>query len=151
MARLWRPPLVPSLKMVTTTDDTEQRRTSWNLETSSLTSAQYLWSNSLPTSRVRRSEQRNVSERCLVAGGVPCLGMTVVGKLNLSGSSDESDTCTSYQAPVSHFTPSFCFTSSTRSASPLLFRASDLHAKVTTEGLSMLHFLWRVGAIASHR
>src|SRR5260370_5236345 len=37
---------------------------------------------------------------------LPCLGLTVIGKLNTSGSSDEFD-CTSYQAHILRSTPLF--------------------------------------------
>jgi len=68
---------------------------------------------------------------------VPCLGITVVGKLNISGSSDESDMMYINKVFVSHSTLLFSFSSGASSLSPLRSRASQLHVKVPTDAICM--------------
>jgi len=68
---------------------------------------------------------------------VPCLGITVVGKSNISGSSDESDMMYINEVLVLHSTLSFSFSSGASSLSPLRSRESRLRVKVPTDAICM--------------
>ncbi len=70
---------------------------------------------------------------------VPCLGLTIIGKFNTPGSSDEFDIM--YKAHTLRSTPWFFLISGAPSASPLHCRASHLLAQVTTGRLFMLPFM----------